>query len=78
MCWGLECHSQGNLEKVWTHRRSKAPLLGMAGEGSWTTMGICTSKLSEGGAPLAQTTGGHAPLVWAEQQGAKCDMGPLA
>ena len=25
--WGAECHSQGNREEVWAHRKSKAPLL---------------------------------------------------
>ena len=59
--------AEGTWEKVWAHRRSKAPLLGRArgGGGTTTRISLHTRGLSEGGAPPAQAMGVEKPLAHA-------------
>ena len=90
--WGVECHGRGNPGEGLGLRRSKAPLLGRArGEGAdcHRNLPMHMCGLSEGRAALtkgyrrlgASYVGcgwpGTSCVGW-EQQGAKCDMVPLA
>ena len=57
--------AKGTQEEVWVHRRIKSPLLEKA-RGRGADHHRSTHRISEGGAPLVQATGGWAPLVWAK------------
>ena len=60
--------NKGTWEEVWSHRRSKAPLLGRVRVGGGPPqeyLSLSMQRLSEGRMPLAQATGGKAPLAQA-------------